>query len=706
MDHAHQEVCIVEVSNSKARLGSSSARPLDDKAWRRYVAHRDEEAFAQVVRAHYGLVYSACRRCLGPDAVGIDDAVQETFCKLASNADAIRSNVASWLYRCALNTAREALRRERSRRVRETQWALKQEQSSSAPPTELVDDLDDAIESLSEVERRLIVEHFLVGRSQTELARQLRVTPSAISKRLAAALEKLRRRLARAGVTATVSVLASRLGRVQASAAAPSERVSEVVDAALSAGRGWTDSSASWPQFLKLLAGKIGTAPGVIGLLLVLTTSLAGARWLFRSPTSLASTRTLQATGGQAGDSFGHAIATNGTQLLIGAPLDGSAGRGSGAVYAYHRQGQQWVSSQKILPTNGSGPAFGASLAIDQDIAAIGTSGQFITSEAAPGGLRHRWPASGIASVQLYQFASGHWTSRQILRSGVDGLHDQFGAAIALRGDHLLIGAPYGDKRGENTGVVYAYRRQGDVWRPSEEIAPSIDQPRGGFGRRIVLDKDCAAITASGDGAQAHLAGVVYVFRFVDGRWREFQKLTASDTRAGQLFGEALAMDEGTLAIGAANRAAEPKGSGRVYLFENQNGRWLQSQILSSAEASNGAEFGSHLAMHKDTLLVGARLASFGSTPQTGAAFVFHRGWSGWTLKHILQPTASQPYAAFGDAVALCEDSMIVGCAGGYTKVLSEGQATQLLQQLKSGRALTLPAIRTRPGRAFLFDRP
>src|SRR5688572_8262084 len=96
----------------------------DDRALlERFAQTRDEAAFAEIVRRHAGMVYSAARRQVA-DAHIAEDVTQAVFILLAQKAKSISPRVvlAGWLYNAGRMTAANA-RRGEQRRMRIEQKA-------------------------------------------------------------------------------------------------------------------------------------------------------------------------------------------------------------------------------------------------------------------------------------------------------------------------------------------------------------------------------------------------------------------------------------------------------------------------------------------------------------------------------------------------------------------------------------------------------
>src|SRR5271170_204377 len=79
-----------------------------------YAKTRDAEAFAQLVTQYQSLVFATCRRQLRNPA-DIEDAVQETFLRLAQKASQLHTNLGAWLNTCAVNVSIDINRCRQSR---------------------------------------------------------------------------------------------------------------------------------------------------------------------------------------------------------------------------------------------------------------------------------------------------------------------------------------------------------------------------------------------------------------------------------------------------------------------------------------------------------------------------------------------------------------------------------------------------------------
>jgi RNA polymerase sigma factor (sigma-70 family) len=224
------------------------AASSDGALLRRFVARRDDSAFAVLVERHGPMVLGVCRRVL-KNPSDVEDAFQAAFIVLACKARSItRPEVlASWLYRVAYRVALRCRVEVAARRERQASA----EEASAVPAVPEVDwadlrrVLDAEIDRLPEKYRIPVVLCYLEGMTNDEAARRLGCAKGTICSRLAWARERLRTRLTRRGVTLTAGLLASVLTPDLLSASVPAPLIGLATDRATSFLLGQTMASAA-----------------------------------------------------------------------------------------------------------------------------------------------------------------------------------------------------------------------------------------------------------------------------------------------------------------------------------------------------------------------------------------------------------------------------------------------------------------------------
>ena len=105
-----------------------------------YATRKDPEAFARIIERYQRLILATCRRVVHQPQ-DVDDAVQETFLRLAQKAGELHSNLGAWLHRCAVNVSTD-LNRRRSTRAK---------YESAAAATKAATTADDPQRTLTEL---------------------------------------------------------------------------------------------------------------------------------------------------------------------------------------------------------------------------------------------------------------------------------------------------------------------------------------------------------------------------------------------------------------------------------------------------------------------------------------------------------------------------------------------------------------------------
>jgi RNA polymerase sigma factor (sigma-70 family) len=259
--------------------------PADRQLLERFIAQRDEAAFAALVRQHGPMVLNVCRGVLRHEQ-DAEDAFQATFLVLARKADSIRQPeaVAGWLCEVAYRVAVKALAASARRRSQEP----RDPPMMSADPTldmtlrDLRRVLHEELRQLPEKYRAPLVLCYLEGRSHEEAAQQLGWSKGAFRGRLDRGREHLRRRLTARGV-ALSAVLC---GPAIAPTAAAEALVDAVVRAAVPTALGEAAAESVPARVIALADGVVqamyASKVKLVALGLIVVGLIAGAGALAR----------------------------------------------------------------------------------------------------------------------------------------------------------------------------------------------------------------------------------------------------------------------------------------------------------------------------------------------------------------------------------------------------------------------------------------
>jgi RNA polymerase sigma factor (sigma-70 family) len=184
----------------------------DKELLREYACGRSETAFAELVRRHVDLVFSAALRETQGDAMAAEDITQAVFTELARKAARLDRHpaIAGWLYTCvrrmSANVRRSNERRQRREREAVAITAVNRPESGNADWREIEPWLDEAMHELSETDRAAVVLRYFENRNHRDVGMALGISETAARKRVDRALETLRGLLLKRNVTASASL--------------------------------------------------------------------------------------------------------------------------------------------------------------------------------------------------------------------------------------------------------------------------------------------------------------------------------------------------------------------------------------------------------------------------------------------------------------------------------------------------------------------
>ena len=207
----------------------------------RYAAGQSEAAFTELTRRHVDLVHSAALRLVNGDLHAAQDVTQQVFTEVAREAKRLARHPAlvGWLYTTTRLMASRMNRTEQRRQAREQEATMmNQLLHDDTPPVDwnrLRPVIEDAMHELNDRDRHAVLLRFFQNKSHQEVGAALNLTEDAARMRVDRALDKLRGKLARHGITTTAVALAAVM-TANAVQAAPAGLVATISAAAIAGG--------------------------------------------------------------------------------------------------------------------------------------------------------------------------------------------------------------------------------------------------------------------------------------------------------------------------------------------------------------------------------------------------------------------------------------------------------------------------------------
>jgi len=236
-----------------------------------YARQNSEDAFAELVRRHLNLVYSAALRQVRLPQLA-EEVAQAAFTKLARHAltfppDTILS---AWLYRVTRNEAIDCLRREARRQLREHAAFEMHAMNASDDWARIEPLLDEAMLALDESDRTAVLLRYFEGKSFREVGQAIGASDDTAQKRVSRAIDRLRAYFAGRGVPVATSGLAA---LIQASAVqgAPAGLGAAIASGALLGSGAAAAAGAALPILVMTTTQKLAVATALV--------LAAGAGW-------------------------------------------------------------------------------------------------------------------------------------------------------------------------------------------------------------------------------------------------------------------------------------------------------------------------------------------------------------------------------------------------------------------------------------------
>jgi hypothetical protein len=312
---------------------------------------------------------------------------------------------------------------------------------------------------------------------------------------------------------------------------------------------------------------------------------------------------------GGVGDYFGVSVAISGNTVLVGALWHDPAGvKDAGAAYVFERNTggtNNWGQVAKLTlgASAATGDELGIAVALEGSIAVVGAHRRDVSATD-----------TGAAAV-FYRDRGGanKWGLVTLITASDPGENDYLGYALSLSGDTLLVGAYGANLPGAtDAGAAYLFRQHSggaDHWGQVKKLT-AVDAAVGdAFGLALALDFGTAVVGAYLDDHSGYSdAGSAYVFAINQGgmaNWGQTQKITAGKPSQNHWFGDAFALQGNILLIGTHRDDSLAADAGAVHLYTHTT-QWAWERTYTAGDGVAGDWFGFAVALSQGTFLVGA----------------------------------------------------------------------------------------------------
>src|SRR6056300_1307693 len=317
----------------------------------------------------------------------------------------------------------------------------------------------------------------------------------------------------------------------------------------------------------------------------------------------------------------------------------------------------------------------------------IGTTAPQKTLEVA-GPMRI---TDGGTNVSDLSVGLGSWTFQSKITAPDRAQNDQFSRSASISGDgsYAIAGAsgddgPAGTPQ-PNYGAAYIFVRSGSTWTFQSKITAPDRVPSDRFGSSVSISGDgsYALVGAYGDDS---FAGSAYIFRRSGTSWIYQSKITAPERAPDDQFGGSVSISsDGSYAISSMFGDDGPgcptyPNYGSAYIFSRSGSTWTLQKKITAPDAYSNDSFGYSASLSGDGSY--AIAGAWGKAGYRGAAYIWVRSGSTWTLQSKITAPSPEPYEYFGRSVSISGDgSDVIASAYGNDAIQANSGASYIFRR-------------------------
>ena len=309
---------------------------------------------------------------------------------------------------------------------------------------------------------------------------------------------------------------------------------------------------------------------------------------------------------------FGYSVSVAGNTIITGSLFDDEQANNAGAAYVYEVDGNgQWNFKQKLVADDATPSLFfGNTVYVSSDHIAVQTNGTL----------------AGNTESAVYMFEkdnTGNWYFTQKIEPNTTAPSDSFGSSISMYGDYLVLGNPSYSESSSSQGAVHIYKKNAaGIWADATVLTAPDAMEYDRFGHSVSLYENTLVVGAPYTDAFGENSGVVYVYELDgNGNWNIEAEILAPEEQDFASFGISVQIHKNRFIVGAFSQFNLIINGAAYTYTRTGGGEWTAEETYMAFDTSPYDDFGQDVCLHSNSIAISARFHD-GNGENSGAVYV------------------------------------------------------------------------------------
>jgi|GEM_PF-5920297 len=265
------------------------------------------------------------------------------------------------------------------------------------------------------------------------------------------------------------------------------------------------------------------------------------------------------------------------------------------------------------------------------------------------------WGADDAGHVWIFESDNdGNWTQSAFLRPPEPSDYDYFGRAIEIHDESVLVACPQKDHSSyDDAGVVYVYRKIDGQWQLTQTLVEPIINSDSHFGSDIALHGNRLAVLNGPTSGSMTRFSSLYLYEWDGDNWMWQTMVTPPATIGQHRRLKTVAMNQARLAIGENVSFGDTYYAGGIHVYDFDGANWMFDTLMQSTPRVGS--IGTTIALDGDAILAAPEIYDEGT--DYPAVFYFEKGSNGWHQRHVYRQYFE---SGFGRALAFAGDEVLI----------------------------------------------